>query len=258
MTVPSKDMSSNQWERETISQTRERLRRNWGDYPMTILIINPINLRLVRMLGKTAVTPNQLTIISFLFMGVSACCLASVQGGIQAIGGCLLLFAYLIDCLDGDLARFKNLKSPLGAMLDPILDRFGEFAIAAGAAIGGWRISEDPKWLVGGIFLVGMSQIYFYLVDAMVWKLPEVPQKSDATQTIKLLNTRVRFGAIEPYFWGQAAFSFAGIAYWAVPLFGLMFTVGCVVVFIRLILKARKLDEAQYTNKPEDFGTHTR
>ena len=114
-----------------------------------------------------------------------------------------MLIAYLFDCLDGDLARLKGLKSPLGAMLDPMLDRFGEFAIILGAAINGWRITQDYKWLIGGILLAGMSQIYFYLVDAMLKKLPEIKNKKKESKRLTIKGTRVRIGAIEPFMWGR-------------------------------------------------------
>ena len=116
------------WRNETIAQTRDRLRRVWGDYLTTIIIINPINIRLVRLLGRTALTPNQLTVIAFCLTVASALCFSSPDWGFQSAGGGLLLLAFLVDCMDGDLARFKGLKSPLGAMLDPIFDRLGASA----------------------------------------------------------------------------------------------------------------------------------
>src|SRR5688572_25088585 len=89
------------WRHETLEQTRTRLRRAWGDYPLTILVFNPINLRLARRLGPTGVTPNQLTVLSFALMLASSLAFAYVPWAAQAAGGVLLWVAYLIDCLDG-------------------------------------------------------------------------------------------------------------------------------------------------------------
>lgn len=243
-----------EWQNENINQTRDRIRRSWGDYPLTILIINPINLRLLRLIGNSRIKPNQLTLISFAVMVLAAICLASVLHGVQAVGGVLILIAFLIDCLDGDLARFKDLKSPLGAMLDPILDRFGEVVLITGMAISGWRATNDPFWLIGGIFLVGASQIYFYLVDAIVWKLPEKKDKSLSSQHMTLWGTRVRFGAIEPFIWGETILAFFGVAHWGIPIFSVMFTLGCIKVFYGLFKKARSLDSEDL----ETYGVHTR
>jgi len=242
-----KDMNT-----ETLSQTRERLRRKWGDYPLTILIINPINLRLVRIIGKTPITPNQLTFISFLVTLIASLCFVSKIQSIQAVGGGMLLFGYLIDCLDGDLARFKNLKSPLGAMLDPILDRCGEIVIIIGISINGWRMTEEPLWLLGGLFLMGVSQLYFYITDAMLNVFRKELNQFDNLNRKKLFGTPIRFGAIEPFIWGQAILAFAGAAYWGIIIFGLMFSTVCIMQFYKLFAITRNLR----SNKSGKFEIH--
>ena len=246
--------SDKAWKSETLEQTRNRLRRTWGDYPLTILVINPLSLRLVRIIGKTPITPNQLTILSFILTLTAALFIGSTQRSFQAFGGILLLIAYIIDCMDGDLARYKNLKSPLGAMLDPILDRFGEFAVIVALSLCGWRTTESEIWLIGGIFLAGMSQIYFYLVDAMVWKLPQNIKKNRAASSIRLLGTPVRFGAIEPFIWGLTILSLLGVAHWGIPIFSLMFTLGNLYAIKRVLNNSIR----SKLNHSDFFGTHIR
>lgn len=241
------------WKKETLDQTRERLRRVWGDYLLTILIINPINIRLVRLIGKTSITPNQLTVISFLLAVVSAGCMASTKWSVQATGGFLLLLSFLIDCLDGDLARLKGLKSPLGAMLDPILDRVGEFAVILGAAVGGWRASGNQEWLIGGIILAGMSQIYFYITDLMLNKLYAKNNPDGNTgHGLKIFGTRVRFGTIEPFIWGQALLALLGKARWGIPVFAAMFTLAASVQLFRLILRLKSIGR----ENSDDYTPH--
>ena len=242
------------WKNESVAETRKRLRRSWGDYPLTILIINPINIRLARLLGHTPITPNQITLISFMLMVLAAWLIASNQWHRQASGGLVLILAYVLDCLDGDLARLKGLKSPLGAMLDPMLDRFGEFAIGVGVAINGWNMTKDYRWLIGGIVLVGMSQIYFYLVDAMLKKLPEVRKSFRSMRQFELKGTRVRIGAIEPFIWGQATLAVLGVAHWGVLIFGLMFSIGSIGELFRIIIEARNVKAIE----SERYGTHLR
>ena len=242
------------WKNESVAETRNRLRRSWGDYPLTILIINPINIRLARLVGHTPLTPNQITVISFMLTVLASILMASNRWSIQFAGGTFLLIAYLFDCLDGDLARLKGLKSTLGAMLDPMLDRFGEFAIVVGISINGWNLTKDYKWLIGGIVLVGMSQIYFYLVDAMLKKLPEVQKPFRSMRQFELKGTRVRIGAIEPFIWGQAGLSFLGVAHWGVIIFGVMFTIGSIGELFRIIIEARLMENKD----SECFGTHFR
>ncbi|MFC1577571.1 CDP-alcohol phosphatidyltransferase family protein [Thermodesulfobacteriota bacterium] len=242
------------WKNESVAETRRRLRRSWGDYPLTILILNPINIRLARLLGHTLITPNQITVISFMLTILASILIASNRWGLQSAGGAVLLIAYLFDCLDGDLARLKGLKSPLGAMLDPMLDRFGEFAICVGISINGWYLTKDYKWLIGGMVLVGMSQIYFYLVDAMLKKLPEVQKPLRTIRQFEIKGTIVRIGAIEPFIWGQAGLSFLGVAHWGVIIFGVMFSIGSIGELFRIIIEARNMVAIE----SERYGTHLR
>ncbi len=243
---------SEDWRNETIDQTRERLRRVWGDYLTTILVINPINVRLVRLVGRTAVTPNHLTVFAFCLTIVSALCFSSPDRVFQVAGAGLLLLAFLVDCMDGDLARLKELESPLGAMLDPIFDRLGEITVICGVAICGWRTTGEPLWLMGGIVGAGMSQVYFYITDLMLNKVQKDMGLADKSRSIKISGTRVRFGLIEPFIWGQALLGFCGVTHWGVPLFGLMFSACVVIQLYRLARLSRSFAKA----KSEEYGAH--
>jgi phosphatidylglycerophosphate synthase len=254
MSINSAQDQPPDWKNETLAQSRRRLRRNWGDYPLTILVINPINLRLARWIGSTSITPNQITLLSFFITVMASFCLANTTWAFQIAGGVGILVGYIVDCLDGDLARLKGLKSPLGAMLDPMLDRFGEFTIAIGAAIGGWQRTGDVQWLVAGIVLAGMSQIYFYLVDAMLIKIPEKEESDLKKNPLIIWDTRVRLGAIEPYMWGMALMAILGVAHWGVVIFAFMFTAGSIGELFRICLKVRK----QPSLESESYGTHRR
>jgi hypothetical protein len=234
------------WINETIEQTRDRLRRPWGDYPLTILIINPVNLRLVRMIGRTSITPNQISILSFIIIVLSAILLSSTGYFFHAAGGILLLVSYIVDCLDGDLARYKSIESPLGAMLDSILDRCGDFAVILGVTINGWRLYGDVNWLIGGFVLVGMSQIYFYITDGILNKVISQTRRPELSRRPILRGTKIIFGAYEPFMWGQAVLALAGMPHWGVPIFALMFTLSVPIQTGRVIFNAKHLTADKY------------
>jgi len=64
----------------------------------------------------------------------------------------LLYFAFVLDCVDGQLARYTRQFSKLGAWLDSIFDRTKEYVVFAGLAIGASR-TGDPAWLLAGAAL---------------------------------------------------------------------------------------------------------
>ena len=66
-------------------------------------------------------TPNIVTIITTL-LGIAAA--VPFLLGEYLLGGLLLQLASILDGCDGEIARIKNLKSPFGALLDSVADRY--------------------------------------------------------------------------------------------------------------------------------------
>src|SRR5256884_3754268 len=90
-------------------------------------------------LGRTPLTPNQVTVV-----GVALTFLAA---GLVAFGhlrwaGVVLIFAGTCDILDGALARSTNAAYPYGAFLDSTLDRYSEGAVYLGLAA--YFVTIDP------------------------------------------------------------------------------------------------------------------
>src|SRR2546430_16972212 len=86
---------------------------------------------LITALGRTPLTPNQVTVVGFALTVVAA--------GLAAFGhlrwaGVVLIFAGTCDILDGALARSTNASYPYGAFLDSTLDRYSEGAVYLGLA----------------------------------------------------------------------------------------------------------------------------
>ncbi len=108
-----------------------------NDNLWTEWVSRPPAALLVWALERTAVTPNQ---ISFVASGVAALgagvlvAWRSWAGLIAA--GLLLQLAYIIDCADGQLARLKHLESPVGALLDFLLDEVKALMVLAASACG--------------------------------------------------------------------------------------------------------------------------
>jgi CDP-diacylglycerol--glycerol-3-phosphate 3-phosphatidyltransferase len=96
---------------------------------------------LVKILGKTGLTPNELTVIGFLVSVGSAVALAK---GYFLAGGLLVIFAGAFDLLDGPLARAKGRSTKFGAMLDSSLDRLSEAAVLLGILI--YYANQKSTW----------------------------------------------------------------------------------------------------------------
>ncbi len=82
-----------------------------------------------RVLSRTGVTPNTLTVMGFL-VGVAAGVL--VARAYFLAGGLVVLLAGAFDLLDGPVARATGKTSRFGGLLDSALDRLSEAAVLAG------------------------------------------------------------------------------------------------------------------------------
>jgi len=99
------------------------IRRNLG-----YRIADPV----VRILSKTGITPNALTLINLALNIVAAYVIAI---GHFIPGGILVLVSGLFDLLDGALARLAKKTTKFGAILDSTVDRMSEAAILFGLLI---------------------------------------------------------------------------------------------------------------------------
>ena len=81
-------------------------------------IARPISFLVIKY---TNITPNQMSLISFLF--VIASCFFLIQGGYinRVIGSILAILYLMFDCIDGAIARAKKTESKLGMWLDGII-----------------------------------------------------------------------------------------------------------------------------------------
>ncbi len=85
-----------------------------------------------RIVAKTHLTPNAITIIGLILnVGVAAV----IASGNLVLGGVLVLLAGGFDALDGAVARATGKTSQFGGFLDSTLDRYSEAVVFAGLLI---------------------------------------------------------------------------------------------------------------------------
>ncbi len=117
----------------------------------------PIGYRIALLLSRTSVTPNVITIIS-IFIGVFAgMLLYPPHIWINLFGFVLLVFANILDCVDGQLARLTGIKSKVGRILDGLAGDFWFISIYLSIAL---RVSGeiDESWVIWlAVSLAGAS-----------------------------------------------------------------------------------------------------
>jgi len=124
-------------------------------------ILSPITVRLVPVFAWLRLKPNDVTILS-LILGILSALYIS-QGGLEnyLIGALLIQIAFMLDMVDGQLARYTGKGSEFGAYFDSITDRVKEFAVLFAIAFSLGTIT-GYQLMFFAVFVIVMRHYDFY------------------------------------------------------------------------------------------------
>ena len=114
-------------ERFLISKLKKRT-----DGPVSRLLNRPISIRITKILLKTDVTPNVISIFSFSISVLAAAFLFLGNYLYLVVGVILAQLASIIDGCDGEIARLKFKTTDYGGWFDAVLDRYADAFILFG------------------------------------------------------------------------------------------------------------------------------
>ncbi|WP_244291327.1 DUF5941 domain-containing protein [Streptomyces subrutilus] len=120
----------------------------------TTFFISPYSRYIARWCARRGLTPNQVTTASLVTALIAAGCAATGDRWGYVAAGVLLLLSFVLDCTDGQLARYSLQYSTMGAWLDATFDRAKEYAFYAGLALGAARHGDDVWALALGAMIL--------------------------------------------------------------------------------------------------------
>jgi len=124
-----------------VCQPDRLLARRSGEHWAGRLYMRRVSLHATRRLVGTRVTPNALT-LTMIVAGLAAAAATALPGVATALAAALLIQLYLLlDCVDGEVARWKGISSAVGVYLD----RLGHHVVEAALVVGlGVRAAGGP------------------------------------------------------------------------------------------------------------------
>ncbi len=132
-----------------------KLKKN-TDGPVSKILNRPVSLRITKLLLKTGITPNQISILSTVIGLVGASFFFSGEYFYLILGGIIIHIHSIVDGCDGEVARLKLRQSKYGGWLDSVLDRYVDAAIILGLVYGYWSINGDITiWIIGFFAVIG-------------------------------------------------------------------------------------------------------
>jgi len=108
---------------------------------------------LVSAIQGTRITPNQITLSAVFVALLSVVLLLTVPGHLGLILAAVVFeLSYVLDCADGMLARWRGTASPVGHLLDFLMDELKAFLLLAAVAVRLFREHGDVRFLLLGLF----------------------------------------------------------------------------------------------------------
>jgi hypothetical protein len=146
-----------------IPMLRLKLANRANDGFFSIFFLRRVSKLLTWAAVKVGATPNQVTIASFA-IGLYAAFLFAQGDTWSLIGGAILLqVSIIVDCVDGEIARYTRKFSELGAWLDAITDRVKEYAVFLGLAYGAFIQYGQSLWVLAAVLMA--IQTFRHLSD---------------------------------------------------------------------------------------------
>ncbi|MEU8148647.1 CDP-alcohol phosphatidyltransferase family protein [Nonomuraea sp. NPDC048901] len=133
----------------------------------TVFLVDPLAGRLVvGLANRTAITPNQITWGAFLLgLGSAGCFLMADGWAWLAAGAVLYHLSFVLDCVDGKIARLKGTGTVLGGWLDYVFDRIRVLTCALALMWGRFESTGEEFYLVLGMLVVFLDMLRY--VDAL-------------------------------------------------------------------------------------------
>lgn len=142
----------------------QQLRKN-TDGPISRILNRPISIKISKLLLKTKITPNQISLVGFITAFLGALFFYVGEYIFLVMGGILVQLSSIIDGCDGEVARLKLIQTKYGGWFDAVLDRYADAIIIFGMIHGHWILHNNLIiWTIGFIALVG-SFLNSYTAD---------------------------------------------------------------------------------------------
>ena len=136
-----------------------------NDGPVSRHLNRPLSVRISRRLVNYGITPNQVSLFSFL-CSVLAAGLFAVGGYLALLlGGFLAQFASVVDGCDGEVARLKFRTSAYGGWFDAVLDRYADALLLFGLTWHAYADKTDSLILLTGFLAIIGSFMVSYTAD---------------------------------------------------------------------------------------------
>ncbi|MDI3390100.1 CDP-alcohol phosphatidyltransferase family protein [Streptomyces sp. B-S-A8] len=141
-----------------VRRITEKKRDAWW----TVLLVDPVATPLVRQTAmRTRITPNQITWGAFLLGLVSAACFAMADWRWLIAGAVVYHLSFILDCMDGKVARLTGTGSVFGAWLDFVFDRIRVMVCSVALMAGQYQRTGETIYIWLALVVIGLDTLRY-------------------------------------------------------------------------------------------------
>jgi phosphatidylglycerophosphate synthase len=171
-TAPASDGGRQQ--RFTFDDVKKTYKRR--DAWWTVVLVDPVASRLTLPIANhTSITPNQISFVSFLVGLGSAAAFAQGNHSMLVLGALLYHVSFVLDCIDGKIARLKGTGSAFGMWLDFSFDRYKFWICASALAYGQYQRTGEVLFVWLALFVAFFDMLRYL----NAWQVAKVRREMD-------------------------------------------------------------------------------
>lgn len=240
----------------TVAEIREKCKKEY--FSFSNRLIHEIGFYFTKPFINTPITSNQITLV-WLLLGLAGAVMLSFGTYKWMLIGILTYhIGNFFDCVDGNLARYRNKSTLKGQYMEQISHHITIPAILCGFAIGTFRMTNNVLSLyLGGVMVGAFLFAKLFNLNLMSYK-PELREK--VAKIVDQLNPKKRSK------WSVSIFSFVRIEhplnlmFFSIllnqPLIGVgcyafLHTVEMVKKLTTTLVKLQKVDDERVQSKQQ-------
>ena len=146
-----------------IEEYRRSLKIPGAEEIFDLILYRPVAFVFVKTIYRLPITPNQVTFLSLLASLASAWYFSIGSYAALIRGAVWYAIANILDCSDGQLARLQQSGTPLGRLVDGMVDYISSIAIFLGIGIG--LAGRDAAFWLPAILCGASSALHAIVFD---------------------------------------------------------------------------------------------
>jgi len=188
---------------KVFQEFKQSLKHKLFDETLTLYILRPIAFIFVKLIYRTNITPNQVSLMTIITGIISGILYTQGTYTFFIIAGGLHFFCLVLDCVDGMIARLKKSGTPVGRIVDGFADYSVGVAVFIGYGIGlanagyqvpfGINISHWTLLAISAVSWIFHSMIVdYYRVEFMAHGLGMIQSTWEAKKHFKEELRRIK------------------------------------------------------------------